>query len=259
MQPNDLQSAFASAIWSRDTDLTGWLMPSGRFAIHRNNVFAGLLAGLEARFPVSRRLLGADSFRRCALSFIEAHPPQSPILMEYGARLPDYFAALDHPRPRACVPDMARLEWYQHVSLHGAEAIPLDAATLANVAPEKMAELVFALHPTVHVLRSHYPILSIWRANAHDGMSLAVTADAPGEDVLIVRPESTVLLLPLAPGAAAFVLAVGRGASLADASAAATYADERFDLTPTLASLLRHKVFTNYSTVEEAETQWPFS
>ncbi|WP_374308542.1 putative DNA-binding domain-containing protein [Dongia sp.] len=255
MQPNDLQSAFASAIWSRDIDLPGWVTPSGRFAIHRNNVFAGLLACLEARFPVSRRLLGSDSFRHGALSFIEAHPPQSPILMEYGARLPDFFAALDHPRPLACLPDIARLEWHQHVSLHGAEASPLDATTLGDVAPESMAALVFALHPTAHVLRSHFPILSIWRANALEGASINVAADAPGEDVLIVRPGSTVLLVPLAPGAAAFLHAVGRGASLADASAAATYADERFDLTPTLASLLRHKIFTGYSFAEDPEIQ----
>ena len=234
--------------------MPGWLTRSDRLAIHRNNVFAGLLAGLEARFPVSRRLLGADRFRRYALSFIEAHPPQSPILMEYGARLPDFFAALDHPRSLAFIPDIARLEWHQHVSLHGTEAVPLDAATLANVAPEDMAALVFALHPTAHVLRSHYPILSIWRANVPDGMSRDVPAVAPGEDVLIVRPESAVLLVPLAPGAAAFVLAVGRGASLADAGAAATYADERFDLTPTLASLLRHKIFTGYSFAKESET-----
>jgi hypothetical protein len=231
--------------------MPGWLTPPGRLAIHRNNVFAGLLAGLEARFPVSRRLLGADRFRRSALSFIEAHPPQSTILMEYGARLPDFFAILDHPRPLAFIPDIARLEWHQHASLNGAEAVPLDATTLANVAPENMAALVFALHPTAHVLRSSYPILSIWRANVSDGMSRDVPAESPGEDVLIVRPESTVLLVPLAPGAAAFVLSVGRGASLADADAAATYADERFDLTPTLASLLRHKIFTGYSIAKE--------
>lgn len=259
MLPSERQAEFAAAIWSTEAGVPGGLSPTARFAIHRNNVYAGLLATLQGRYPVIRRLLGEDCFRACMRRFIEHFPPRSPILMQFGQRLPDYIATLDDLRHLAYLSDVARLEWYQHVALHGAEAAPLKAATLAGIAPERMSELVLMLHPTAQILRSHYPVLTIWRANTDNGalpsIPPRIPADSPGQDVLIVRPREAVLLLPLPPGAAAFVLAVGRGASLADASAAAAYADSDFNLTSILTSLLRHEIFIDYSFANNPEQQ----
>ena len=37
-----------------------------RFAVYRNNVTVGLIGALEARYPVSRRIVGDDFFRAMA-------------------------------------------------------------------------------------------------------------------------------------------------------------------------------------------------
>ena len=46
--------------------------PARRFAVYRNNVAAGLIRALEARFPVTRRLVGDDFFRAMAGGFVAA-------------------------------------------------------------------------------------------------------------------------------------------------------------------------------------------
>ncbi len=41
---------------------------SRRFSVYRNNVAVGLIGALEARYPVARRIAGADVFRALARS-----------------------------------------------------------------------------------------------------------------------------------------------------------------------------------------------
>ena len=67
--------------------------PAGRrFEVYRNNVAVSLTDALRLGFPVVRTLLGDDFFTALAHEFLRAHPPVSPILMLYGAALPDFLA-----------------------------------------------------------------------------------------------------------------------------------------------------------------------
>ncbi len=62
-----------------------------RYAVYRNNVTVGLVRAMEGNFPAVRRLLGHEYFAGLARDFVQAHPPQSPLLFLYGAdfaRLP---------------------------------------------------------------------------------------------------------------------------------------------------------------------------
>jgi hypothetical protein len=239
-------AAFASALWATDKAVPDGLLPAARFAIHRNNVYASLIGCLEARFPVIGRLLGEDCFRQCARIFVEASPPRSPVLMEYGVDFAGFMASFAPLQELHYLADVARLEWMRHVALHGAEALPLDRSTLAAVPPDLMPSLVLALHPTVEILSSGYPILSIWRANAVAGATVPVGADLPGESVLIARPRDEVLLLPLSVAAAGFVRTVQRGLALGEAAEAAEMIAADFDLAQTLAQLLRADIFTGF-------------
>ena len=83
---------FAGALWATERAVPDGLLPATRFAIHRNNVYASLIGCLAARFPVTLRLLGEDCFRQCARHFVEASPPRSPVLLEYGSGFADFLA-----------------------------------------------------------------------------------------------------------------------------------------------------------------------
>ena len=81
-----------------------------RYAVYRNNVTVGLIRALEANFPVVRRLLGEEYFAGFARDFAQGHPPQSPLMFQYGA---DFPAVLERAEDLASYPylaDVARLE-----------------------------------------------------------------------------------------------------------------------------------------------------
>ncbi len=61
-----------------------------RFAVYRNNVAVGLIAALEARYPVSRRIAGEELFRAMARAFAHANRPRSPVMIAYGGKFPEF-------------------------------------------------------------------------------------------------------------------------------------------------------------------------
>ena len=64
--------------------------PQKRFAVHRNNMIASLVAALAARFPVVHQLVGDEFFRAMARLYVTNEPPRSPVLLLYGDRFPDF-------------------------------------------------------------------------------------------------------------------------------------------------------------------------
>ncbi|MDY0870465.1 HvfC/BufC N-terminal domain-containing protein [Dongia rigui] len=241
MLPRDRQAAFAAAILDRSIAIPTGLRQPGRFAIYRNNVFAGLIATLTSRFPVTCRLLGTDCFEGCALRFIAAQPPTTPVIHDYGAGFADFVGTLSDLSQLAYLPDVVRLEWARHLALHAADAPVLMPQALVDVAPERVGDLVFEIHPAARLLHSAYPIHTIWQTNTFDIETAAIAADAPGQSVLVSRHDDEVVLLALAPAAAAFAAALFTGASLGAA------AGEMSDMAPTLAALLQARAFTGYA------------
>jgi hypothetical protein len=240
MPPLESQAAFAAAILDPSTAVPAGIRQPARFAIYRNNVFAGLRKTLQARFPVTGRLLGTDCFDGCALSFISAQPPSSPVIHDYGAAFPAFLGALPELAGLAYLSDVARLEWARHLALHATDAPVLAPRALADIAPERVGDLVFRTHPSAHLLRSAYPIHAIWQTNTFDADTIAIPDNAEGQTVLVSRLDDAVTLLPLAPPAASFTAALFAGASLGAAAL-----DHAGDLAPTLAALLQAQVFTD--------------
>src|SRR4029079_2566626 len=84
----------------------GLLDPDGeasprRFAVYRNNVVVGLIAALTGNFPAVCRIVGGEFFRALARAHVTAHPPASPILLDYGADFPEFIATFE---PAASLP-----------------------------------------------------------------------------------------------------------------------------------------------------------
>ena len=63
-----------------------------RFAVYRNNVAVGLIGALEARYPVSRRIVGDKLFRGMARAFVRANKPRSAVMIAYGGEFPEFAA-----------------------------------------------------------------------------------------------------------------------------------------------------------------------
>lgn len=216
--------------------------PAGRrFDVYRNNVVSSLIDALGASFPAVRSLLGARGFHAVADRFLRQHPPNTPLLMRYGAGFADFLdTAEDMPGP-GYLGDVARLEQAQREAYHAADAAPLGTDDIAAIPPEDMAQARLRLAPAVRLIQSPWPVHAIWLYATQTG---APKPAAVAQDVLISRPEFDPVLTVLPTGGAAFVRALMDEAALATALDRATEAAPGFDLQSMLAVLLDSRSVT---------------
>ena len=214
MQPlNDFTSNFRGA-------LSGDGLPHGltaqlpaeaaiRFAVYRNNVAHSLKQALARRFPVVERLVGAEFFAAMAAEFIARHPPQSPVLAEWGGEFPGWLAGFPPVATLPYLPDVARIEWARGRAYHAADATPAAPQSLSPDAP-------MLLHPSLHLLRLAQPALSIWAANqpGRDGR-----CTARGREIALIfrRPDFEVPVHPLTDSDARILDGLIAGRTLAQA------------------------------------------
>jgi hypothetical protein len=231
-------------------DMDGLSCPR-RFNVYRNNVVAGLCEALEASYPAVRRLIGEECFRETARRYAVEHAPASPVMALYGADFPDFIADF---APLAGLPylaDVARIERAWLEAYHAAEADTLEPAVLAAVAPARYADLRFIAHPSLRLVCSRHPALTVWRMNVADATPVPVDLWV-AEDALVVRPEAEVQVRAVPPGGGVFLRVLLRGQSLAAAAAAAAEATgagegrgaEPFDLAMHLRGLLESGAFS---------------
>jgi putative DNA-binding protein len=238
------QASFAAALLDRTKivppGLVSWSSaePSKRFGVYRNNVSSGLAQALAIRFPAAEAIVGKEFFAAMAKAYIEENPPRSPILLHYGAGLADFIATF---KPAAGVPylaDIVRLENARVEAYHAIDMAPMAPEFLASVCGDPPEDMKFEFHPSFALIRSRYPIVTIWAMNSGE-MPLAPIADWSAEDALVVRPELSVLTRRLPPGGAIFLEALASGHSLNSANERAQAAAAEFELTTNLAGMFQ--------------------
>lgn len=206
-----------------------------RFAVYRNNVFVSLTKALAVRFPVTERLVGSDFFAGMARAYAQVRKPTSPLIMEYGD---DFAHFIQHFAPVAglsYLPDVVRLEAAWTRAYHAADAVPIGFSALA-VESDALSMLRFAPHPSATLVRSEYPVGSIWAAHQH-GTVKAPEKWSP-ETILVVRPAMDVRVHILPVRDAIFVATLFRGATLGEAAEAAIDCDRDFDFGTALVGLV---------------------
>jgi hypothetical protein len=208
-----------------------------RFAVHRNNMVVGLVNAISARFPAVEKLVGQDFFATMASAFVQAQPPRTPLLTTYGDEFPDFLRAFASARELPYLADVARIEAARTRAYHAADAAPLGADALSGKGADVLIALRVKLHPSLEIVRSEHPIVTIWAMNSGE-QKLAPIGNWNGEDALVIRPHLDVEVRRQPPGGAAFLLALADGASLGAAANAAFAESEQFDLTVNLAQLL---------------------
>jgi hypothetical protein len=204
-----------------------------RFAVYRNNVAVGLIGALEARYPVSRRLAGEETFRVMARAFVRAHRPRSPVMIAYGGEFPDFIAGWDGAAP--LLADVARLENAWIEAYHEEDAAAATVAELAALSPDCLPEARIAFHPAMRLLRFSTPAASLWAAAQAGGAPTAPNGPI-GEDALIARPDCDVRVRVLPPLAYDFAMKLSEGATLAEAAEAMD--DPAFDFGTHLVGLV---------------------
>ncbi len=240
---SEVQAAFAAALLDPAAPIPSGIVGPDRgpaprrFAVYRNNVVSALTNAVAGSFPAVRRIVGEDFFRAMARAYVHAEPPTSPVLIDYGATFPDFIAGFAPAAPLPYLGDVARIECAWREAYHAEDTGPLPQAALAGIPEAELPGVSFAMHPSLRLVRSRYPVLTIWRMNASDAPITPVDFSV-AEDALIVRPDAEVEVRHVPPGGHAFVTALAAGETLLSAAETAQAADERFDLAGNIAGLL---------------------
>jgi hypothetical protein len=217
-----------------------------RLEIYRRNVAENLHGALAATYPVVRRLVGRAFFREAARRFARASPSASGDLNGFGEEFAPFLRGDAHARSLPYLADVARLEWACHECYRAPEVEPFDFAALARVAPQRHGEIRFAVHPSVRLLESPYPIEALWEANQPD------RDGSPGRDVgpdrlLVHREDHHVRVRRVERAEWLFLTRIAGGATLASACEGFSEIESESLLGATLARHVGEGVFSGFA------------
>jgi len=206
--------------------------------VYRNNARETFRRTLAATFPVVEQLVGGDCFRTLALTFARQSPSRAGDLAQFGAEFPALLDVFYRDTDFAYLRDVAALEWAQAEAETADDAAAFDPLALREIAPGSYGDLRFVLQPSVRLLSSRYPVLSVWEAHQVRAVE-RVSLDAGSEHVLVLRRGGNVGLHRLEAGVFAFAQALADGETLDDAHDAGLAAAGSFDVASALDTLVR--------------------
>ena len=247
----ELQRGFAAAIDGRGTSVGRWieargLDPADRLAIYRHASEATALGALGETYPTVLALVGEAYFEHLAALYRRECPSRSGNLQDFGARFAEF---LDASAPADAHPpylaDSARLDWLRQSAALAADAAPVDERRRTAAAASSPEQLRVRLHPSLRLLRSDYPVLSIhlW---CQSPSSAPPQLDDGAESVLLWREDDEVAMVATPAASTIFIEALRLDRTVDTAARAALDADPEFDAAECLGGLLSHNLIVGF-------------
>lgn len=175
---------------------------------YQTNGHALAQRALGAAYPVLAQLVGGESFAAMARAFWHAHPPQRGDLAQWGDALPEFVRASAQLAQEPYLADVASVEWARHCSAGAPDREP-DRSSFALLVESDPAGLTLDLAPGCAVLRSTWPVASIFAAHQDGGPGFeqvgARMRDRVAEDVVVWRAGLRPQVRQALPGEAALL------------------------------------------------------
>jgi hypothetical protein len=192
--------------------------PGGRADIYHNNRRANFCKALALTYPVTARIVGEEFFTRQAIDYLALHPSRQGDLHHAGRRFPQFLAAgfASQGSEFAYLADLAKLEWAWAEALVCADASIVGSESLTAFEPPTWPLLRFSLHPSVTLIRSTWPIHTIFDEHRRDQPAL-VSLSAGGEYVAVLRRAQIVEAHRLNAGEYLWWTALQSGRTLGEA------------------------------------------
>ena len=151
----ELQQAMYRSLAERDDReaashiVAGGLAPEARLSVYRNTFIGALTNALRLCYPAIYRLVGAEFFAGAAARFIQAYPPASASLDDYGGEFAAFLADFPPTAGLAYLAGVAGLEWAVSRALHALDTPALNPKALAEIDPAEHGRICFMPHPAV--------------------------------------------------------------------------------------------------------------
>jgi hypothetical protein len=188
--------------------------PLSFFRRKRPNTEA-LVEALAERYPVVRKLLCEESFREIARCYAAIEPSVPGSFAHYGQSFPDFVRNLGGGATFDYLADVAELENARARAQQAPTVEPLTIEAFSGLSASKFSLYRVTLHPSVNLVMSRFPVVSIWEANQPGRGN-----DVPqwnGQSALVAQLRETVETWILPAGGVRFFSALLAGASLQQA------------------------------------------
>jgi hypothetical protein len=196
---HERQQQLLQSLWRRQPDgqFSPRLKPSRLqergLQAYRANAGANAERALASDFPTVRTLIGEESFAGLARACWHACPPSRGDMACFGDALPSFIEAEARLAELPYLADVARLDRLlaKAESAEDLDPAPQSFELLGTEAPE---HLRFILAPGCAVLRSRYPVVTLWQAHQVEADSAqlfdaaaAALREGKGETALVWR------------------------------------------------------------------------
>ncbi len=202
---------------------------SRRFNIYRNNRATSLIENLEATYPAVLKLVGDSYFKAVARQFIDIHPPQSPVMFEYGENFGEYLCSMPTAQQIPYVEDVARIEWLRNKAYHAPDAPLVNLSDATDMSPDHLANGVLVFHPSVGLLSSKWAAGSIWSATVTDQSEKNQIRADIGEHLLVLRHGFDVVQYIISEHEMQFLRSLAEGLNITQAASHVMEQDADFN------------------------------
>jgi hypothetical protein len=155
-----------------------------RLQIYRNNVVGNFNSVLESTFEVVKKLVGEKYFYELSEKYAKKHPSLSGNLDDYGEFFPLFLKRNLAANKLPYLHEIANLEWLLHRCYFASNSAEFDVKEFQKLAPEKFFNLTFELHPSCVLLKSNFPIFTIYQNSARKKNTVK-----SGEFVLVEKAD----------------------------------------------------------------------
>lgn len=217
---------------------------SDRLQIHKNNFKLTLSSALMDVFPVIMSFVGEQWLEAALKKFAVQYPPSEACLSSYGGEFADF---LDSFAPAVRLPylaDLARVEWAIHMCQNAKDEMTLKPADWANLVKTDMQSLSFSLVAAHKFIESDYPLLDLWNVGTGTDTSSEINLEAGGTTLLVIRPQSEVLIFPLDMNECRFLSSMNKGETVLSSATAVGWAHESSPLAENMSKYVDNKFFT---------------
>lgn len=163
------------------------LTPNDRIIVYQHTIKNNLVQGLKITFPGIWSLLGDTYANLIAKRFIQLkkYLPKTGCLDDWGDTFPKFIAKIPELKNLVYLYDYALLEWLLHLSYCAKPATTMNVSDWQEKMETGLDNLATQLHPSVFLLKSHFPLQKIHEliinpdnnpVNLQDGGSYAVIA-----------------------------------------------------------------------------------
>jgi len=135
-----------------------------RMGFYSNAYILRLKEALSTDFERLHAYLGDERFDQLMEQYIESYPSHYPSLRHFGQHMVDMIEQLNIAEQAPEVAEIAKIELAFGNSFDAADNQPVMLDQLAQLEPERWANLILSFHDAVQLLPQRYNSFQIWRA-----------------------------------------------------------------------------------------------